>query len=49
MYYWKEGTDMSPRILIVDDEPLYIQLLQVNLKAEGYDVISAGVGNDAIE
>ncbi len=40
---------MSPRILIVDDEPLYIQLLQVNLKAEGYDVISAGDGNEALE
>jgi DNA-binding response OmpR family regulator len=48
-YYWKEGKDMSPRILIVDDEPLYIQLLQVNLKAEGYDVISAGDGNEALE
>jgi DNA-binding response OmpR family regulator len=40
---------MSPRILAVDDEPLYIQLLQVNLKAEGYDVVTAGDGDEALE
>lgn len=40
---------MSPRILAVDDEPLYLQLLQVNLKAEGYDVVTAGDGNEALE
>lgn len=40
---------MCPRILVVDDEPLYIQLLQVNLKAEGYDVITAGDGDEALE
>lgn len=40
---------MSPRILTVDDEPLYIQLLQVNLKAEGYDVVTAADGEEALE
>lgn len=40
---------MSPRILAVDDEPLYVQLLQVNLRAEGYDVVTASDGEEALE
>jgi DNA-binding response OmpR family regulator len=40
---------MSSRILVVDDEPLYVHLLQVNLKAEGYDVISANNGEEALD
>jgi DNA-binding response OmpR family regulator len=37
------------RILVVDDEPLYQHLLKVNLEKEGYDVISTGNGEDALE
>jgi len=40
---------MSTRILVVDDEHLYVHLLQVNLKAEGYDVITASNGEEALE
>lgn len=40
---------MSTRILVVDDEHLYVHLLQVNLKAEGYDVLTAGNGEEALE
>jgi DNA-binding response OmpR family regulator len=40
---------MSSRILVVDDEPLYIHLLQVNLKAEGYEVITGNNGEEALE
>lgn len=40
---------MSSRILVVDDEPLYVHLLQVNLKAEGYDVIAGTNGEEALE
>jgi DNA-binding response OmpR family regulator len=40
---------MSLRILAVDDEPLYVQLLQVNLRAEGYDVVTASDGEEALE
>ncbi len=40
---------MSTRILVVDDEPLYVHLLQVNLKAEGYDVITGSNGEEALE
>jgi len=36
-------------ILVVDDEPLYQRLLKVNLEQEGYEVITAGNGQDAIE
>lgn len=40
---------MATRILAVDDEPLYIRLLKVNLEAEGYEVISAQNGEEALE
>ena len=40
---------MSTRILVVDDEPLYVHLLQVNLKAEGYEVITGSNGEEALE
>lgn len=36
-------------ILAVDDEPLYVHLLQVNLEKEGYEVISASNGEEALE
>jgi len=37
------------RILAVDDEPLYQHLYKVNLEKEGYDVITASNGEDALE
>lgn len=37
------------RILAVDDEPLYQHLLKVNLEKEGYEVITAGNGEDALD
>jgi DNA-binding response OmpR family regulator len=37
------------RILVVDDEPLYLRLLQINLKTEGYDVICASNGEEALD
>lgn len=40
---------MPTRILIVDDEPLYIRLLQINLQTEGYEVIPATNGEEALE
>jgi len=36
-------------ILTVDDEPLYQRLVQANLAAEGYDVVTAGNGEQALE
>lgn len=40
---------MSKRILIVDDEPRYLRLLEANLKTEGYTVVTAADGLQAID
>jgi DNA-binding response OmpR family regulator len=40
---------MSKRILIVDDEPRYLRLLEANLKTEGYGVVTAADGLQAID
>ena len=40
---------MSKRILIVDDEPRYLRLFEANLKTEGYTVVTAADGLQAID
>ena len=40
---------MATKILVVDDEPLYVRLLKVNLEAEGYQVSSASNGEEALD
>lgn len=40
---------MPHKILIADDDPIIIKLLQVNLEMEGYDVVTAHDGQDAVE
>ena len=40
---------MPKRILIVDDEPRYLRLLEANLRTEGYEVVTAQNGLQAIE
>jgi DNA-binding response OmpR family regulator len=37
------------RILVVDDEPLYIRLIEINLLTEGYEVRTAMNGIEALE
>lgn len=37
------------KILIADDDPTIIMLLQVNLEMEGYDVVTAADGQIAVE
>jgi two-component system, OmpR family, alkaline phosphatase synthesis response regulator PhoP len=39
----------AKKILIADDEPDILEILSFNLKAEGYDVITAKNGDEAIE
>src|SRR6266542_2987266 len=39
----------TKRILICDDDPVILRLLQVNLELEGYDVMSAHHGEEALE
>ena len=40
---------MSTRILVVDDEPRYVRLMEANLASEGYSVIKAVNGQEAVE
>ena len=36
------------RILVVDDDPVILRLIEVNLDLEGFDVVTANRGEDAI-
>lgn len=42
------GGEARPRILIVDDDPVILRLLQINFRLEGYDVDSASRGDEAL-
>ena len=37
------------RILVVDDEPRYVRLIEANLKTEGFDVLKAFDGESGVE
>ena len=39
----------TKKILIADDEPDILEIIQFNLQQEGYDVVTAKSGDDAIE
>jgi CheY-like chemotaxis protein len=39
----------TKRVLICDDDPVILRLLQVNLELEGYDVLLAHHGEKAVE
>lgn len=40
---------MGARILVVDDEPDAVELVQFNLQAAGYEVVTAGDGDQALK
>jgi DNA-binding response OmpR family regulator len=40
---------MSTTILVVDDEPRYLRLLEANLRTEGYEVLTARDGGSVLE
>ncbi len=40
---------MVKRVLIVDDEPRYLRLLEANLRTENYEVVTAQDGQQAID
>src|SRR5436309_11836124 len=42
-------TRVMPKILVVDDEPDAVELIDFNLKAAGYDVVTAADGNEALK
>lgn len=41
--------EQPKRVLVVDDEPRYLRLLEANLVTEGYDVVKASNGKDALD
>src|SRR5262245_23399907 len=41
--------DKSRKVLIADDEPDILEILKYNLSHEGYDVITAKDGDEALE
>ncbi len=43
------GMAPGKRILICDDDPVILRLLQVNLELEGYEVVLANNGEQALE
>ncbi len=40
---------MKPRILVVEDEPDVVELLEFNLRGAGFEVVSAGDGAEALQ
>ena len=40
---------MAHRILVVDDDPVIVRLLEVNLRLDGYEVETASRGEEALE
>jgi DNA-binding response OmpR family regulator len=42
------GTNAPARILVADDDPIILRLLQVNLDLEGFAVDTAARGEDAL-
>lgn len=40
---------LKPKILVVDDEPDALELIEFNLKAGGYDVVTAADGSEAVK
>jgi two-component system, OmpR family, alkaline phosphatase synthesis response regulator PhoP len=43
------STNAVKKILIADDEPDILEIVQYNLQNEGYEVLTAKNGNEAIE
>jgi DNA-binding response OmpR family regulator len=39
---------MAPKILVVDDEPDVLLIVKTGMQAEGYDVVTATNGQDAL-
>ena len=40
---------MTTRILVVDDEPRYVRLMEANLISDGYQVLKASNGQEAVD
>lgn len=42
-------TDAQTKVLVVDDEPNIVELLQVSLRFQGFDVVTASGGEEALK
>ena len=40
---------MSPKVLVVDDEPALVRALAINLRAHGWEVVTAADGRSALD
>ncbi len=38
-----------PKVLVIDDDPVIVQLLRVNFEIEGFEVVSAADGKEGFE
>ena len=38
-----------PKVLVIDDDPVILELLRVNFEIEGFAVVSAGDGKEGLE
>jgi DNA-binding response OmpR family regulator len=47
--HWRGAESMSKKILIVDDEPRYVRLMEANLITDNYQVVKAYNGEQALE
>ena len=45
----KANRSIRPRILVIDDEPDLLEILELELKEAGYEVTCAGSGQDAVQ
>lgn len=43
------GVGAGRKILVIDDEPGIVEIVQVNLEGDGFDVISASNGREGLE
>jgi len=45
----RDRSDMSKKVLVVDDQPHIVRLIQVNLEKEGFQVATAGDGVEGLQ
>ena len=38
-----------PKVLVIDDDPVIVELLRVNFEIEGFEVVSAGDGREGFD
>ena len=39
---------MAPKVLVIDDDPVIVELLRVNFEIEGFEVVVAGDGPEGL-